>query len=96
MYTHVNERDWEREAWFEVDIESRDYRVVTCQPKLETEGLERVVKRLNENQDLGMFLKGMRDVFEGDEGVVWGGDEVMCAEGVRAGWNYFSEFFTRC
>lgn len=63
VYTHVNERDWEREAWFEVDIGSRDYRVVTCRPKVEAEGLERVVERLNENRDLGMFLKGMRELF---------------------------------
>ena len=63
VYTHVDERDWEREAWFEVDMGRRDYRVVTCRPKVEARGLERVVDRLNENRDLGMFLKGMRELF---------------------------------
>lgn len=63
VYTHVNERDWEREAWFEVDMGSRDYKVVTCRPKVEAEGLDRVVERLNENRDFGMFLKGMRELF---------------------------------
>ncbi|KAA6407941.1 MAG: kinetochore spc25 [Lasallia pustulata] len=63
VYTHVHERDWEREAWFEIDMGRRDYRVVTCRPKVEAEGLERVVERLNENRDLGIFLKGMRELF---------------------------------
>ena len=63
VYTHVNERDWERQAWFEVDMRSRDYRVVTCRPKVEAEGLERVVEKMNENRDLGIFLKGMRELF---------------------------------
>lgn len=63
VFDHVCERDWAREAWFEVDTERREYRVVTVRPKLEGEEVERCVERWNENRDLGMFLKGMRELF---------------------------------
>ena len=63
VFTHVDERDWEREAWFELDIERRDYRVVCIRPKIEGEEVERCLERVNENRDLGMFLRGMRDLF---------------------------------
>lgn len=63
VFDHVDERDWEREAWFEVDMERRDYRVVTVRPKLDGEEMERRVERWNENRDLGMFLKGIRGLF---------------------------------
>ena len=63
VFTHVDERDWEREGWFELDIERRDYRVVCMKPKLEGEEVERCLERVNENRDLGMFLRGMRDLF---------------------------------
>ena len=63
VFSHVDERDWEREAWFELDTERRDYRVVHCKPKLEDSELEACVDRLNESRDLGPFLRGMREVF---------------------------------
>lgn len=63
VFTHVDERDWEREGWFELDIERRDYRAVCVRPQIEGEEVERCFERLNENRDLGMFLRGMRDLF---------------------------------
>lgn len=63
VFDHVDERDWGREAWFEVDTERQDYRVVTLRPKLDGEEVERRVERWNENRDLGIFLKGMRELF---------------------------------
>ena len=63
VFSHVDERDWEREAWFELDTERRDYRVVNCKPKLEDSEIEACVDRLNESRDLGPFLRGMREVF---------------------------------
>lgn len=63
VFDHVDERDWEREAWFEVDTGRRDYRIVTVRPKLDGEEVERRVERWNENRDLGMFLKAMRELF---------------------------------
>jgi kinetochore protein Spc25, fungi type len=63
VYTHVNERDWSAEAWFELDAGEREYKVLRCRPKLETDVVEQVVNKLNESRDLGVFLKSMRTLF---------------------------------
>ncbi|KAF2083619.1 hypothetical protein K490DRAFT_51199 [Saccharata proteae CBS 121410] len=63
VYTHVDERDWENEAWFELDMGAREYRIVGCRPKIENEEVERVLERLNESRELSVFLKGMRELF---------------------------------
>lgn len=63
VYTHVDERDWEREAWFELDTSGRDYAVLHCRPKLEKERIERVMEKVNETRELAVMLKGMRELF---------------------------------
>lgn len=63
VFNCVDERDWDREAWFELDTERRDYSVVAVRPKVEEGEVEACVERLNESRDLGAFLKGMREVF---------------------------------
>lgn len=63
VYTHVDERDWEREAWFELDTSGRDYDVLHCRPKLEKERVDRVLERVNETRELAVMLKGMRELF---------------------------------
>ena len=63
VYSHVNERDWEQEAWFELDMSSREYRVLHYRPRVERELVEQVLDNLNESRDLGTFLKGMRGLF---------------------------------
>ncbi|KAI0878488.1 chromosome segregation protein Spc25-domain-containing protein [Hypoxylon argillaceum] len=63
VYTHVDERDWEREAWFELNTAARDYEVKHCRPKLEREKIERVLERVNESRELPTLLKGMRELF---------------------------------
>ncbi|KAL2888875.1 chromosome segregation protein [Ceratocystis lukuohia] len=63
IYSHVDERDWEREAWFELSTASRDYDVKHCRPKLEKEKVEKVLDRVNETRDLVVLLKGMRELF---------------------------------
>ena len=63
VFTHIDERDWEREGWFELNTERRDYSVDCTRPKLEGEKVERCVERLNETRDLAGFLKGMRELF---------------------------------
>lgn len=63
VYTHVDERDWEREAWFELSTASRDYDIRHCRPKLEREKIERVLERVNESRELPALLKGMRELF---------------------------------
>ena len=63
VFSNLDERDWDREAWFELDTEKREYRVATCRPKAEEGDVERHVERLNESRDLGEFLRGMREDF---------------------------------
>ncbi|KAI9713901.1 MAG: kinetochore-associated Ndc80 complex subunit spc25 [Bogoriella megaspora] len=63
VYTHVDERDWEREAWFEIDMGSREYQVLHYKPKVEREAVDEVLEKLNESRDIGAFLKGMRMLF---------------------------------
>lgn len=65
IYTHVDERDWEKEAYFEMGMEKREYEVLHYKPKIEREEVDRVLERLNENRDLGLFLKSMRELFVG-------------------------------
>ncbi|KAI9867179.1 MAG: kinetochore-associated Ndc80 complex subunit spc25 [Trichoglossum hirsutum] len=63
VYTHVHDRFWEREAWFELGTEKREYEVITCRPKIEASRVEAVVEKLNESRDLAVFLKDMRELF---------------------------------
>ncbi|KAI1093742.1 chromosome segregation protein Spc25-domain-containing protein [Rostrohypoxylon terebratum] len=63
VYTHIDEKNWEREAWFELSTSSRDYDVKHCRPKVEKEKIERVLERTNETRDLAVLLKGMRELF---------------------------------
>jgi kinetochore protein Spc25 len=63
VFSALDERDWEREAWFELCTERRDYEVGGCSPKLERERVERVLERLNETRELAVLLQGMRELF---------------------------------
>ena len=63
VYSHVDERDWDREAWFELSTATRDYEVRHTRPKLEREKVDRVLERLNESRELVVLLKGMRELF---------------------------------
>ena len=63
VYTNVCEREWEREAWFELDTSEREYRVLELRPKVERESVDGVLERLNETRDLASFLKSMRELF---------------------------------
>jgi len=63
IFTHIDDRDWTREAWFEIDTSKREYEVSYCKPKLEKEQIERQLEKLNETRDLTVLLKGMRELF---------------------------------
>lgn len=63
VYTHIDEREWERECWFELDTGEREYKVLRTGPKLERDEVEACVERLNESRELGPFFKGMREAF---------------------------------
>lgn len=62
-FTHVDDKDWDREAFFELDMARRDYEITYCKPKLEKEQVERVLERLNETREVRVLLKGMRELF---------------------------------
>ena len=63
VYTGVSDKEWDKEAWFELDTSDREYKVLEYRPKVEREDVEGVLDRLNETRDLAAFLKGMRDLF---------------------------------
>jgi len=63
VYTLIDERDWDREAWFELSTASRDYDIRHCRPKLERDRVERVLEKVNETRELVGLLKGMRELF---------------------------------
>ncbi|EQK98746.1 Chromosome segregation protein Spc25 [Ophiocordyceps sinensis CO18] len=63
VYTHVDERNWEREAWFELVTSSRDYHVKHYRPKLDRDKVDRVLEKVNESRELLVLLKGMRELF---------------------------------
>lgn len=63
VFSHVIEKDWEREGWFELDTSARDYRVTKTVPKLDTSEVEAVVETMNESRELGPFFKEMREAF---------------------------------
>lgn len=63
VFTHIDDRDWTREAWFELDATKREYEVPYCKPELEKEQVERVLEKINECRDLRVLLKGMRELF---------------------------------
>jgi kinetochore protein Spc25 len=63
VYTHLLEKDWEREAWFELGTGNRDYEVYHCRPKLDKAAVERELHIVNEDREFGAFLKRMRRLF---------------------------------
>jgi kinetochore protein Spc25 len=63
IFTHIDERDWNRECWFEMDTGKREYTIVHCRPKLEQEKLDGILERLNHGRDLTYMLKEMRELF---------------------------------
>lgn len=63
VFSHIDEKDWEREAWFELSTTSREYEVKHCRPRLDRESIERVLERTNETRELAVLLKGMRELF---------------------------------
>jgi len=63
VYSHLSEKDWEDEAWFELGTASRDYEVFHTRPKLNRDALEKEVDLVNDDRDFGAFLKRMRKLF---------------------------------
>ncbi|EKG16585.1 Kinetochore-Ndc80 complex subunit Spc25 [Macrophomina phaseolina MS6] len=61
-YTHINDRDWDKEAWFELDITS-EYRIISMKPKLEVDEIESALDLVNDQKDFPGFFKRMRELF---------------------------------
>jgi kinetochore protein Spc25 len=60
VYVNVDERDQGKESWFELLMGAKEYMITHSKPKLEKEALDAVVGRLNDTNELGIFLKSMR------------------------------------
>ncbi|KAI5286840.1 kinetochore-associated Ndc80 complex subunit spc25 [Ascosphaera aggregata] len=60
VYSHLVEKDWEQEAWFELGTGSRVYEVYHCRPKVDRAAVEKELKIVNDDRDFGAFLKRMR------------------------------------
>lgn len=63
LFLHIDERDAGRECWFDFQIGRKDYTIVSTKPRLDKEDVEAAQERLNETQELGVFLKSMRTLF---------------------------------
>ncbi|OJD35524.1 kinetochore protein spc25 [Diplodia corticola] len=62
-FTHISERDWEKEAVFEVDMGHSDYRMGVVRPKLDPDEIEGAIELLNDTRELAPFFKRMRELF---------------------------------
>ena len=63
VYTHLLEKDWEAEAWFELGTANRDYEVFHTRPNVDRDALNRELDLVNEDRDFGAFLKRIRKLF---------------------------------
>ena len=63
IFVCIDERDAEREGWFDLQMSGREYEVVGTKPRLDREDVSQVQERLNETKELGGFLKEMRGLF---------------------------------
>jgi len=62
-YTHVDEKDWDRQCIFDLSMEKTDYEVLDTRPSLDRDSVQEVLDSLNETRDLAVFLKSMRTLF---------------------------------
>ncbi|TKA72061.1 hypothetical protein B0A55_06666 [Friedmanniomyces simplex] len=63
VFLCVDERDAERECWFELQMGGREYEVGATKPKLDRDEVDEAQEKLNERRELGGLLKSMRRLF---------------------------------
>ncbi|KAK5114828.1 hypothetical protein LTR62_001985 [Meristemomyces frigidus] len=63
VFVCVDEKDAERECWFELVMGGREYEVGGTNPKLDRDAVDEVQEKLGETRELGQFLKAMRALF---------------------------------
>ncbi|KAL1917888.1 uncharacterized protein VTP21DRAFT_3722 [Calcarisporiella thermophila] len=62
VFTHINEKNWDKEYSFTVDVSERVYKVPKCNPQIEN--INELVAWLNETRDFFGFLKRIRKAFK--------------------------------
>lgn len=63
VFVCLDERDSDRECWFDLKMGGREHEVASTKPRLDRDDVDAVVERLNETKELGAFLKAMRKLF---------------------------------
>ena len=63
VFVCMDERDLERECWFELHIGGGGYQVAGTKPRVNRDDVDEAQERLNESKELGAFLKSMRTLF---------------------------------
>lgn len=59
-FVGLERKDVAQEAWFELFMGGKEYKVAASKPKLDHDAVEEVLERLHGSNELGLFLKGMR------------------------------------
>ncbi|KAI9727466.1 MAG: kinetochore-associated Ndc80 complex subunit spc25 [Chrysothrix sp. TS-e1954] len=61
VFTNCDRSKPLREAWFELDMTGKGYGIIKSRPRIEgKEAVERSLQSMGENEDLGAFLKDIR------------------------------------
>jgi kinetochore protein Spc25, fungi type len=69
VYACLDDRNPEKECWFELQMGGREYEVGATNPKLDRDRVDEVEEKLSDSRELGVFLKAMRSLFvQGLEG----------------------------
>jgi kinetochore protein Spc25 len=60
VFLNMDERDLDRQCWFELQMGGREWAVVAAKPRLDRDSVSAVQGRFNETRQLGELFKGMR------------------------------------
>ncbi|KAK3622436.1 kinetochore-associated Ndc80 complex subunit spc25 [Elasticomyces elasticus] len=63
VFLCIDERDTDKECWFELQMGSSIFEVGATKPKLNRDSVDETQEKLNESRELGEFLKSMRMLF---------------------------------
>jgi kinetochore protein Spc25 len=63
VFVSIDDRDAERDCWFELEIGETGYGVVGTKPRLNRDDVDTALDRLHETKELGAFFKNIRAMF---------------------------------
>jgi kinetochore protein Spc25, fungi type len=63
VYVCVDDRNPEKECWFELQMGGKEYEVGGTNPKLDRDSVDEIQEKLSDSRELGAFLKSMRILF---------------------------------